>query len=91
MNLFRLALRSHRTGAIVVAAISGLAGLLNGVGFIQLAGTSPAERLAFAAQMEVLGKQLSYLLPAPIQLMTVRVRHPWCAELVRTYAPKQDV
>jgi putative exporter of polyketide antibiotics len=69
--LFRLALRSHRTGAIVVAVISGLAGLLNGVGFIQLAGTSPAERHAFAAQMEVLGKQLSYLLPAPIQLDTV--------------------
>ena len=71
MNLFRLALRSHRTGAIVVAAISGLAGLLNGVGFIQLAGTSPAERHAFAAQMEVIGRQLSYLLPAPIQLDTV--------------------
>lgn len=71
MNLFRLALRSHRTGAIVVGAISGFAGLLNGVGFIQLAGTSPAERHAFAAQMEVLGKQLSYLLPAPIQLDTV--------------------
>ena len=71
MSLFRLALRSHRTGAIVVALISGLAGLLNGVGFIQLAGTSPAERHAFAAQMEVLGKQLSYLLPTPIQLDTV--------------------
>jgi ABC-2 type transport system permease protein len=71
MSLFRLALRSHRTGAIVVAAISGLAGLLNGVGFIQIAGTTPLERHAFAAQMEVLGKQLSYLLPAPIQLDTV--------------------
>jgi len=71
VSLFLLALRSHRTGAIVMAAISGLAGLLNGVGFIQLAGTSPAERHAFAAQMEVLGRQLSYLLPAPIQLDTV--------------------
>jgi len=27
-------------------------------------------------------------LPAPIQLVTVRVRHPYCAELLRTYAPK---
>jgi putative exporter of polyketide antibiotics len=71
VSLLRLALRSHRTGAIAVAAISGLAGLLNGVGFVQLAGTSPAERHAFAAQMEVLGKQLSYLLPAPIQLDTL--------------------
>jgi hypothetical protein len=30
-------------------------------------------------------------LPAPIQLMTVRVRHPYCAELLRTYAPKSRV
>jgi hypothetical protein len=30
-------------------------------------------------------------LPAPIQLMTVRVRHPYCAELLRTYAPKTRV
>jgi hypothetical protein len=27
-------------------------------------------------------------LPAPIQLMTVRVKHPYCATLLRTYAPK---
>ena len=31
------------------------------------------------------------MLPAPIQLMTVRVRHPYCAELMRTYAPKSRV
>lgn len=30
-------------------------------------------------------------LPAPIQLMVVRVRHPYCAELLRTYAPKTRV
>jgi len=30
-------------------------------------------------------------LPAPIQLMTVRVHHPYCAELLRTYAPKTQV
>ena len=30
-------------------------------------------------------------LPAPIQLMTVRVRHPYCAELLRTYARKTRV
>ena len=31
------------------------------------------------------------MLPAPIQLMTVRVRHPYCADLLRTYAPKSRV
>jgi hypothetical protein len=30
-------------------------------------------------------------LPAPIQLVVVRVRHPYCAELLRTYAPKTRV
>jgi hypothetical protein len=31
------------------------------------------------------------MLPAPIQLMTVRVRHPYCAELLRTWAHKSRV
>jgi hypothetical protein len=35
------------------------------------------------------GEQL--WLPAPIQLMVVRVRHPYCAELLRTYAPKTGI
>jgi hypothetical protein len=30
-------------------------------------------------------------LPAPIQLMVVRVHHPYCADLLRSYAPKLDV
>jgi len=30
-------------------------------------------------------------LPAPIQLMVVRVHHPYCADLLRTYAPKTGV
>ena len=33
----------------------------------------------------------SLWLPAPIQLMVLRVRHPFCAELLRTYAPKTAV
>lgn len=33
----------------------------------------------------------SLWLPAPTQLMVVRVRHPYCAELLRTYAPKTRV
>jgi len=30
-------------------------------------------------------------LPAPIQLMVVRVHHPYCADLLRSYAPKTGV
>jgi len=33
----------------------------------------------------------SLWLPAPIQLFVVRVRHPYCAELLRAHAPKQSV
>jgi hypothetical protein len=33
----------------------------------------------------------SLWLPAPIQLVVVRVRHPYCAELLRTYAPRTRV
>jgi hypothetical protein len=29
--------------------------------------------------------------PAPIQLLVIRVRHPFCAELLRTYAPRTGV
>jgi ABC-2 type transport system permease protein len=79
MTLLRLAIRSHRTGAIAMAAIGAIAGLLNGVGFEQLVGTSPLERHAFATQMELLGRQLTYLLPAPVQLDTMGGYLTWRA------------
>lgn len=71
MTLFRLALRSHRTGAIATAAIGSFAGLLNAIAYVSVAGTTPADRAAFAHSMEVLGRQLSYLLPRPVQLDTM--------------------
>jgi hypothetical protein len=33
----------------------------------------------------------SLWLPAPTQLLTVRVLHPYCSELLRAYAPKTQV
>jgi len=71
VTLFRLALRSHRTGAIATAAIGALAGILNAVAYVQIAGANPADRAAFAHSMELMGKQLSYLLPQPVQLDTM--------------------
>ena len=71
MILFRLALRSHRTGAIATAAIGAISGILNGVGYIQVVGHDLAARQAFAQQMEILGRQLAYLLPQPVQLETL--------------------
>lgn len=71
MTLFRLALRSHRTGGIATAAIGAIAGLLNSLAYAQVAGATHAERVVFAHSMELLGAQLTYLLPRPIQLDTM--------------------
>lgn len=71
MTLFRLALRSHRTGITVMAVIGALTGALHAAAFVQLAGTTAAERAAFGREMAVLGKQLVFLLPDPVQLDTL--------------------
>jgi putative exporter of polyketide antibiotics len=71
MTLFRLALRSQRTGTIAIAAIAAIGAVANALGFAQIVGDSAADRAAFAAQMELLGKQLSYLLPVPSRLDTL--------------------
>jgi ABC-2 type transport system permease protein len=79
MTLYRLALRSHRTGIIVMSLMGALAGALNAAAFVQLAGTTPAERAAFGREMEILGKQLAYLLPDPVQLDTLAGYLTWRA------------
>jgi putative exporter of polyketide antibiotics len=79
VTLLRLALRSHRTGAIATAAIGGIAGLLNTIAYVQVAGATPAERAAFAHSMEIVGQQLSYLLPRPVQLDTMGGYLTWRA------------
>lgn len=71
MTLFRIALRSHRGGTIFMAVTSALVGLANAIGFIAVAGPTTAERQAFAQQMAILGKQMSYLLPPPLDLDTM--------------------
>lgn len=71
MTLFRLALRSHRTGFIAMSLIGGIAGILNSGAYAQIAGPTHAERVVFAHSMELLGAQLTYLLPRPVQLDTM--------------------
>ncbi len=79
MTLLRLALRSHRTSVVVMAVIGALGGALNAAAFVQLAGTTAAERAAFGREMELLGKQLAYLLPDPVQLDTLGGYLTWRA------------
>ncbi|MEO8633206.1 MAG: hypothetical protein ABI466_07585 [Chloroflexota bacterium] len=71
MTLLRLALRYQRTGFIAMSLIAAIGVLANALGFAQIVGDSPVDRAAFAAQMELLGKQLSVLLPVPSHLDTL--------------------
>src|SRR6266849_2976254 len=71
------------TGLVVAAG-----GLLNAVGFAQIAGDTPAARALFAQQMELLARQLTYLLPVPAQLDTMAgyLTWRWFGSAVLIYA-----
>jgi ABC-2 type transport system permease protein len=71
MTLFRIALKQQTVGLIALTAMGVIGGVLNTVAFIQIAGTTPGERAAFAQQMALLGAQLSYMLPAPVDIGTL--------------------
>jgi polyether ionophore transport system permease protein len=79
VSLFGLSFRYQRTGLIVISLFSALAGVLNAGAFEQLAGNTPAERAVFGQQMELLAKQLTYLLPDPVQLDTMGGYLTWRA------------
>ena len=88
MTLFRLALRSHRTGLLATGIVVAIGGFINAVGFAQIAGDNPAARAVFAQQMELLARQLTYLLPAPAQLDTMAgyLAWRWFGSAVLIYA-----
>jgi ABC-2 type transport system permease protein len=88
MTLLRLALRSHRTGLAATGLVVAAGGLLNAIGFAQIAGDNPAARAAFAQQMELLARQLTYLLPLPAQLDTMAgyLSWRWFGSAVLVYA-----
>lgn len=71
MTLFRLALLSHTGGFAATALFSALVGLANTLAYVQLAGDDAASRALFARQMEIVGRQVSYMLPLPAELDTM--------------------
>ncbi len=77
VTLLRLAIGSHRGGFAATTLVAVLFALLNGLGYVQIAGTDPAQRAIFARQMELLGRQLSYILPLPIELDTLSGYLQW--------------
>jgi ABC-2 type transport system permease protein len=79
VSLYRIALLSHRVGAIAMALIGAVSGLVNAIAYVTIAGHTRLEREVFAKQMEVFGQQLTYLLPAPLQLDTMGGYLTWRA------------
>lgn len=71
MTLLAIALRSHAGGFLAVSLIGAMFGVANAAAFSEIAGPTAAERAVFARQMEVVGRQLSYLLPNPMELDTL--------------------
>jgi ABC-2 type transport system permease protein len=69
--MLRIALRAHRTGFYGTAAGGGFSGFIQAYEVHLLTGDTASARLAFAAQMQVLGRQISYLLPLPVKPETV--------------------
>ncbi|MGH2377129.1 MAG: ABC transporter permease subunit [Candidatus Limnocylindria bacterium] len=77
MTLLRISLRSHFGGFAAITSIGVLAALGNSVGFAQIAGDDARSRAVFAQQMQILGRQLSYMLPAPLELETLAGYLQW--------------
>ena len=77
MTLARIALKLQTVGLIALVLGGVLGGVLNTLAFVQIAGSTPAERAAFAQQMTVLGAQLSYMLPAPVRIDTLSGYLEW--------------
>jgi len=75
--MLRIGLRFHRTGLIASAAIGGLNGILQSLGFKAIAGTSEAARRQFGLQMQLLGRQVSYLVPLPVHPETLAGYVQW--------------
>jgi ABC-2 type transport system permease protein len=77
MTLMRIALKQQTVGVIALALLVAIGGVLNTLAFVQIAGTTPAERTAFAQQMTLLGAQLSYMLPIPVRIDTLAGYLEW--------------
>jgi len=70
-------LRMHRGGFISVTAVGSVAGSVQALAYAAVAGSTPAQQQAFGRSVEVLGRQLYYLLPLPIRPDTLAGYVEW--------------
>jgi ABC-2 type transport system permease protein len=69
--MLRITWRMQRFGVIAVTLLMAFYGLFQSAAYKSAAGSSEAQRIAFGHEMEVLGRQLTYLLPIPQHLETI--------------------
>jgi ABC-2 type transport system permease protein len=58
--------RSLRGGLIGVGSLGLVYGVLNGLAYLSVVDHSAAQQIAFGREAELLGRQVSYLLPLPV-------------------------
>ena len=69
--MLRITWRMQRFGLIAVTLLMAFYGLFQSAAYKSAAGSTTAQRVTFGHEMEVLGRQLTYLLPIPQHLETI--------------------
>lgn len=69
--MLRVTWRLQRFGLLAMSGLMVFYGLFQSAAYKSAAGTTAASRVAFGHEMEVLGRQLTYLLPLPQHLDTI--------------------
>jgi len=77
--MLRYAFRLHRWGIIGYGLVALIDAYVNTTAFQQVAGSTPAERAAFARSMSALATQISYILGPPFHLDTIDGYAQWRA------------
>lgn len=69
--MLRITWRLQRFGLVAMSILMAFYGLFQSAAYKAAAGTTPAARVAFGHEMDVLARQLTYLLPIPQHLETI--------------------
>jgi ABC-2 type transport system permease protein len=77
--MLRFFMRLQRTGTVAVAAIGAVMLIAQAAAFSRIAGVTVADHLAFAQRMEVLGREISYIIPMPVRVDTMGGYLQWRA------------
>jgi polyether ionophore transport system permease protein len=75
--MLRITWRMQRFGLVAVTLLMAFYGLFQTAAYKSAAGSTQAQRIAFGHEMEVFGRQLTYLLPVPQHMETIGAYLQW--------------